>query len=97
MADKHHAAKDARKHQRELEIRQKESLGLRTDSEVPDFERAAICFIDKSSVGKEDTIEQNGRIKSVKASLDKESPKHKEYDEMLRNNYEYIKQVGRFE
>lgn len=77
MADKHHAARAARKKQKELNIKQKQSLGMDLKSFKDDFERSVICFPESISLIKEETIKQNGRIESVEESLDRGSIKQK--------------------
>lgn len=95
MADKHHSAKYTRKKQRELEKKQKESFGMNLNRDETEFDRAVICFTDTTEAAIEETIEQNGRLKTTKVSLDKQSPKRNEYDTFIDNNNEYIKYAKR--
>lgn len=93
MADKHHAARAARKKQKELNIKQKQSLGMDLKSSKNDFERSVIYFPELVSTIKEETIKQNGRIESVEESLDRGSIKQKDYEVMRENNDRYLKHI----
>lgn len=95
MADKHHAARDARKRQKELEIKQKESLGMSPESSIDDLEKSVIRFPELIDKIKNETQKQNGRLEAVEVSLDKGSVKRKEYEEMREENDRYLKYTQR--
>lgn len=91
MADKHHAARDARKKQKELEIKQKESLGMIPESSIEDLEKSVLRFPKLMDKTKDETQKQNGRLEAVEVSLDKGSVKRKEYEELRKQNDRYLK------
>ena len=95
MADKHHAARDARKKQKELEIQQKESLGMSPESSIDDLEKSVIRFPELIDKIKDETQKQNGRLEAVEVSLDKGSVKRREYEEMREENDRYLKYTQR--
>jgi hypothetical protein len=97
MADKLTGAKFVNKEQRKLEIEQKEAFGMSLESENHNLDLVAIGFQDKLKDVYEKTIKQNGRIESVKASLNKDSPKRKEYDKMVKSNNKAIEIIPSFE
>lgn len=97
MADKHHSARYVRKKQKELNKKQKMSLGMEPESERDDFEHAVFYFPGKIDIVKEETIRQNGRIDAVEISLDKRSPMRNEYRAIKEHNDRYIEQIEKFE
>lgn len=90
MSDKQQVARVARKKQRALEIKQKESLGMRTESSIKDLDKSAIRFPELVAETKDETQKQNGRLEAVEVSLVKESVKRKEYEEMRKQNDMYL-------
>ena len=94
MADKHHSGRLVKKKQKELEKKQKESLGL---PENCDLENAnvAIRFPEKVEETITETIKQNGRIEAQEAALDKHSKENKVYEKMKDNNGVYLKKETR--